>query len=408
MTHKSAAHLPSQIIVRVLAQRLRVALLVAALKLCACADLPADGAGKPVRAPITGGAVTQTCEWPTTVQLNECTGTLVHPQVVTTASHCGTNHQTAIFGETSSSPARSIPIEFCRRFDGHGDGTTRTDWAVCKLTEPVTDIPIIPILMGCETEILRPRQKVVIAGFGRTEANEGDTGTKRWVETTINRVDDGRGIQVGGMGKAPCFGDSGGPAFVKLPDGSWRVFGIDSTGTDDSCAAGDLMALIHRGVAWMEQKVELDITPCHDADGKWNPSAACQGFSMEPMTAGRAWTNGCAEPTLSPPAATCGAAFGVDGGEPSPPPDASPEDTAIDLELGPPEVAEDTGSASDGASDDVPEVGSPHIAEESGCGCRVHAPAGAHAHPTGRGLTLALLVSWAGLRRRRRRGAGTA
>ena len=51
---------------------------------------------------ITGGVEARACQWPTTVQLNGCSGTLVHPMVVVTASHCGTEHKTAIFGETSA------------------------------------------------------------------------------------------------------------------------------------------------------------------------------------------------------------------------------------------------------------------------------------------------------------------
>jgi hypothetical protein len=256
--------------------------------------------------------------------------------IVTTAAHCGTNHRTAIFGETRATPARTVPIEFCRTFSGAGGGATRHDWAFCKLTQPVMDVPIIPILMGCETDILKPGQKVVVAGFGRIEAGGTGSGTKRWVETTVNRVDTGQGIQVGGMGKAPCFGDSGGPAFVQLADGTWRVFGIDSVGTGASCAAGDLMTLIHKGVAWMEMQSGIDITPCHNADGTWNPSAACQGFSMSPLATGRAWANGCAEAQLSPPAATCGAPFGGGDGGPPPPGDAAARDTTPRPDTTPP------------------------------------------------------------------------
>jgi MYXO-CTERM domain-containing protein len=270
-----------------------------------------------VRGAITGGQLATECQFPTTVLLNGCSGTLVNPLIVTTAGHCGTNHKTATFGETRTRPARQVKIEYCRTFSnasardaGVTVGTTLRDWAYCKLAEPVNDVPIVPILMGCETDILKPGQKVVVAGFGETEANQGGFGTKRWVETTVNRVDSGRGIQVGGMGKAPCFGDSGGPAFVKLADGTWRVFGVDSSGLDSGCAAGDLMALIHKGVGWIEQTSGIDITPCHDADGTWHPSAACGHFPMAPDSDGRTWAQGCAEPVLSPPSMTCGAASG--------------------------------------------------------------------------------------------------
>lgn len=288
--------------------------LLGVVLMAGCMEPPEAPAVEQTKQPIYGGQAATACQWPTTVLLSGCTGTLVHPQIITTAAHCGTNHKQAIFGETDRKPARAVPIEYCKTYQDE-NGPTATDWAFCKLKTPVTDVPIAPILMGCETDILKPGQKVVVAGFGDSGVNTG-FGTKRWVETTVNKLDTARnGIQVGGMGKAPCYGDSGGPAFVKLADGSWRVFGIDSSGLAESCDAGDLMAVIHKGVPWMEKESGIDITPCHDADGKWNPSAACTAFSLAPDMSGRAWASGCAEPTLSPPAVTCGAAFGNGAGD---------------------------------------------------------------------------------------------
>ena len=296
---------------------MRVGLVwVAAVAATSCGpeEAPETEAAPQVQ-PIVGGSIASTCQWPTTVLLPNagCSGTLIHPQIIVTASHCGVGEKIAVFGESRTSPARLMSIEYCRRFQGAA-GPTPTDFAFCKLRLPVTDVPIVPVLMGCETEILQPGQRVVIAGFGDS-GRLGGFGTKRWVETTINKVGGNRGIQVGGMGKAPCYGDSGGPAFVNLPDGSWRVFGIDSAGLAQGCDAGDVMALMHEAVPWIEEQSKIDVTPCHDANGTWNPSAACARFPMSPQLPGRSWANGCAEPALSPLASTCGEAYlAGDGG----------------------------------------------------------------------------------------------
>jgi MYXO-CTERM domain-containing protein len=285
---------------------------------CVAACEPADSEPVlPVARPIVGGQLAGACQWPTTVLLNDagCSGTLIHPSIIVTAAHCGTKMKNAILGETRGAAARTLAIEYCRVFQDE-NGPSASDYAFCKLRQPVTDVPIVPVLMGCEREVLKVGTKVIVAGFGETGKSAG-YGTKRWVETTVNRLGSAtRAIQVGGMGKAPCFGDSGGPAFVQLPDGSWRVFGIDSAGLADSCDAGDLMAQISDAVAWIEEQSKIDVTPCHDADGTWNPSTDCRGFSLLPDMSGRSWSNGCAEPSLSPPLFTCGAAYGDDGGAP--------------------------------------------------------------------------------------------
>jgi hypothetical protein len=281
---------------------------VAVLAALACST-EAPELDPPVSQPIVGGYLASACQWPTTVLLPNagCSGTLIHPSIIVTAAHCGTTEKIAILGESRNAPARTMSIEYCRTFQGRS-GPTPTDYAFCKLRLPVNDVPIVPVLMGCETEILQPGQRVVVAGFGDS-GRLGGFGTKRWVETSIIKVGGPRGIQVGGMGKAPCFGDSGGPAFVNMPDGSWRVFGIDSAGVAQGCDAGDLMALMQDAVPWIEEQSQIDVTPCHDADGTWNPSSACRGFSLTPHLAGRTWSSGCAEPTLSPALASCGPAY---------------------------------------------------------------------------------------------------
>jgi len=368
--------------------------------------------------PIVGGQTATTCQWPTTVLLSGCTGTLVHPLIVTTAAHCGTGHRMATFGETSAMAARRVPIEYCKVFQKSGsDGT---DFAFCKLRTPVTDVPIAPPLMGCEIDVLKVGTKVVVAGFGDNNDRNGGFGTKRWVETTINRLDSGRGAQIGGMGKAPCYGDSGGPAFVKLGDGSWRAFGIDSSGLADSCNAGDIMAMIWKAVPWIEEQSGVDISPCHDADGKWNPGPDCHGFSMDPLATGRAWANGCAEPTLSPPATTCGmAGTPGDGGYTLPDasagdarasdagdarasrdvsPDLAPDGEAPGEDAAPARpdaraVVED--SAEPPAEEDSGVVAG-HVSPKGGCSCAVGERAGRVP-----ALSLILLVAICLVRRRR-------
>jgi hypothetical protein len=77
-------------------------------------------------------------------------------------------------------------------------------------------------------------------------------------------------------------------------DDSWRVFGVTSWGQADNCPAGGSFGLMHNGVAWVEETSGVDITPCHDADGTWNPTPYCRGFPLDPGHGYGSWDNGCA------------------------------------------------------------------------------------------------------------------
>ncbi len=266
---------------------------------------------------IYGGTTTNVCGWPSTVELGgACSGTLVHPQVVVYAAHCGASYSKIYFGENYQAPGKTVTPSACTVYPGGGPGSGN-DWAVCKLSTPVTNVPITPILMGCETAILKQGQAVTLVGFGN--ADNGPYGIKRQVTTTINSVNANTNeVSIGGGGKDTCQGDSGGPAFVQLADGTWRVFGITSYG--GACGTGGWYTQIHRGAAWLEATTGVDITPCHTAAGVWSPTATCGSFPKAPATGGGTWAGGCSDNAVGGRSSTCGAAY--NGQVPPPPPPA--------------------------------------------------------------------------------------
>jgi hypothetical protein len=264
---------------------------------------------------IAGGTPAQTCEWPTAAAISYggtlCSAVLAAPRLVITAGHCLTDSQypTSIrFGETAASPARTIPVEYCRRSPDYDGGVGGTDLAFCLLAAPVPQIPPTPILLGCERDILYYEREVTIVGFGDSTPT-GDSGSKRWAAARIASVvdEDSTQVGVGDAENASCSGDSGGPAYVQLPDGSWRVFGVVSGGSPGCAGGTGTYSLIDAHLPWIEEATGLDFTPCHDADGTWNPTGACQGFATDPQ-AGGDWDDWC-EGARSEPSHTCGAAF---------------------------------------------------------------------------------------------------
>ena len=282
--------------------------VTAVVTMSGCQDdpLPEPTALDLAQQPIVGGSRAATCQWPTAVGLDQsCTGTLVHPRVVTTAGHCLTEDgpKEITFGEVWSGQGvvRTVKIERCH--DGQDSGI-EGDFGFCVLAEAVTDVPVVPVLMGCETAALQSGQAAVLTGYGRRGGISFRSGVKYLVDVAINQVV-GNDVHLGNSRAGGCHGDSGGPAFVQLGDGSWRTFGATSRGTL-FCNGQTIYTLIHPFVPWMEATSGIDITPCHDGDGAWNPGAECNGFPRDPQAEGKTWANMCSDVLRGQPSATCG------------------------------------------------------------------------------------------------------
>jgi hypothetical protein len=267
---------------------------------------------------VYGGEPSPSCAWPSSVWLGGCSGTLVHPEIVMYAGHCGDVIPTVYFGEDYADPQSpgdgfSVATEYCMTNPAADEAQTleefrATDFAFCKLAEPVLDVPIVPPLVGCETTILLPGVDVTLVGFGRDE--EDDVGVKRQVTTVLHYIDDQGVAVIGGDGESSCNGDSGGPAYVQLPDGTWRAFGIVSGPNVGSCGDPGWYATSFLAVPFIEQHSGIDVTPCHYGSGEWNPSPACREFPLAPEDGeGLAWADGCAGGPESEWGSACGPAF---------------------------------------------------------------------------------------------------
>lgn len=165
-------------------------------------------------------------DYPFVVVIKGCTGSLIGPQVLSTAAHCVSNGGTQSFrwldGKTYYAKCTHSP-EY-----KSGD----QDLALCKISQRVPIKNPVPLVLE---RTARVNMKLHLFGAGCTTpgGKDGNFGTLRRGETLIKS---GQKFDLVSHNKpngaALCFGDSGGPGFIGNPNdpNSLRVISQHSKG----------------------------------------------------------------------------------------------------------------------------------------------------------------------------------
>ncbi len=240
-----------------------------------------------------------------------CTGSLLAPDVVLTASHCiqlvddQTNQLERTLGPDDlvvvagalhveeSEEDQYFDIEEVLFHDSFPamaenndpDGLGQDfDIALLLLTEPVETLPTVPILPPSRVdEVLTAGTSVIIAGYGgQGPAEDSDAGELFIAETPFQR----RGAYefIAGQPGNPdtCPGDSGGPLYVE-DEGELYVVGASARGvtsTDKTCGDGGIYTLVPAYLDWIAERVEIEDAP--DSGGLEPDSEGLEPDAGEP------------------------------------------------------------------------------------------------------------------------------
>jgi uncharacterized protein (TIGR03382 family) len=318
-----------------------------------------------IEQPVVGGEPVTDCQWPSTVRVDpaQCTGTLIHPRVVTTAAHCLTGAmQTIGFGSRGAPGSFSVQARCVGGARGSSGGNTGRDWAYCVLPEDprIAKMQVTPPLVGCEAELMKPGSMAWVVGFGSTTAR-GRVGVKRHVEVKINQYNKlaPGTIDIGDRYAGACHGDSGGPLYFRVVrdgvDYGLRTAGSTSgAGGACDCTCSTTYVNIENHVKAIEKNEGIDVTPCTDAEGKWDPSPACTAFESGPER-GTGTFPDCTVARTSAPIASCGPATTGAGDAGAEPGGANDGDAGVDAGVPPTTTRPDAGARQDagrsGASD---------------------------------------------------------
>lgn len=265
---------------------------------------------------VVGGQQVSNDRWDATVGVLSgggviCTGTLIGERVALTAAHCAGGIDGVLIDSDDYLEADMSQVVAVESETVHPDYYSSmwggNDIAVLRLAERVTQVEPQAVAVECILDrYLEDGAPVHVVGYGstsesgngwNTKLNEGGTRvqTKDCTAETVEgyytgcdpEIQPGGEIGAGGNGVDACFGDSGGPLYLKTDEGDFLV-GVTSrsyAGVPGSqpCKYGGIYTRPDYFIKWIENTAgfPIKLPSCNEA-----PEATAEGILTKPGKTG--------------------------------------------------------------------------------------------------------------------------
>jgi trypsin len=201
---------------------------------------------------IVGGQQSQPGEFPYYVDLGGCGGSLIAPDIVLTAAHCGDYKGDYVLvgafeaGETSNGAVYREVSQY-KKHPNYNDNTSQDDFALLKLQSPVTLSTTLELSINDSMGSPANGQDLTVLGLGLTKEGNDNSAANKLRDVEVQAIDtadcnagsayDGEVFDdsmfcagAEGGGKDSCQGDSGGPIVIRNGNNHIQV-GVVSWGT---------------------------------------------------------------------------------------------------------------------------------------------------------------------------------
>lgn len=230
---------------------------------------------QPSNGKIYGGVRSEPGAWLGTVGLVRegrlsCTGTAIHPRVVVTAAHCiqyvtGPSRVRVYVGEGAEGAKVTGQYKVTRFAYSPLYARNDAGWndIAYLLLDQDLNLPseaYIPVLTKADeiAEVLQLGAPATLVGYGLRE--DAGSGLKFEVEAPVTAVNSNE-VTISSEGKDSCSGDSGGPAYARLSNGEWRVYGVTSRAIalQSPCGAGGIYGRMDANICWIQSDSGIDL-----------------------------------------------------------------------------------------------------------------------------------------------------